>query len=270
MKDHLEKAAKGDAPAQNVRANEEGGSAIAKVQRLMKGGQPAPGDIATIIEQNPDAKPQIIQFLHQHAGNGFTKHVLAAVQHADKKAETGDDGQVHIITFSGLCHLKDAGPAGEKAAKSLYDNPNAYLVVKNHQQLEDVGAHWKGNITMLFDSFREFEHRVGSLDKRVKAVVYDNEHWDKTPIGEKQNAAHFAKRFGEVAHAHGLTFIAAPSSKFFEADAKYADIIDMQLQPREANERAYEKAIENQAAQAKKENPDVEVVAQFSSSVRRL
>ncbi|MFT3698584.1 MAG: hypothetical protein QM831_35895 [Kofleriaceae bacterium] len=272
MKAHLENAAKGDADRPNAKAkSDDSGNALAKVQQLVRSGKPNAQDVAKIVEDNPADKARIMQFLQQHAGNGFAKKVADAVQHADQKAKTGDDGQIHIITFAGLCHLKDAGPKGKAAAKSLYDNPNAYLVVKNHKQLEDVGDQWKGNITMLFDSFKEFEHRVNHLDKRVKAVVYDNEaKWNKTPQNEKMNAAHFAKRFGEVAHAHNLEFIAAPSSKFFEADARYADIIDMQLQPRESNGPAYLNAIENRAKQAHNENPDVEVVAQFSSSVHRL
>lgn len=269
MKHHLDKAQHGDAAVDRQKQNaDDGGAALAKVQRLVRGGHPDVEAVAKVIEANPADRDRIMQFLQQHAGNGFTKQVADAVKRA---GETGDDGQIHIITFSGLCHLRQAGPKGQRAAKSLYDNPNAYLVVKDHKQLDEVGAGWKGNITMLFDSFEEFHHRVAHLDKRVKAVVYDNEaKWDKTPQREKLNAAHFAKRFGEVAHAHGLEFIAAPSSKFFEADAKYADIIDMQLQPREANNAAYLHAIENRAAQAKHENPDVQVVAQFSSSVRRL
>ncbi|HEY4242566.1 MAG TPA: hypothetical protein VGM88_22260 [Kofleriaceae bacterium] len=185
------------------------------------------------------------------------------------KAQKGDDGQIHFITDAGLRHLREAGAKGAKAAKELYDNPNAYIVLKPGQQMPEG---WKGNATLLYPSYAAFHSAVtgGKIPKNVKAVIYDNEHWNQTPVEEKWNAAEYAKKFEHLAHTHGYTFIAAPTQKFFDADAKYADIIDVQLQDREAHPGSYKKALDHDLAVAHRENPDEKVVAQITSSVRHL
>jgi hypothetical protein len=101
-------------------------------------------------------------------------------------------------------------------------------------------------------------------------VVYDNEHWDQTPPDEKQHAGEYARKFEHLAHGLGLTFIAAPTRKWFAADAKYADIIDVQLQEREMHMKSYAKALHHDINLAHRENPDIEVVGQITSSVRHL
>jgi hypothetical protein len=190
-------------------------------------------------------------------------------KHDHEPKDKPDDGQIHIITEAGLRHLRQSGPEGIRAAKELFDNPDAYIVLKAGQHMPEG---WKGNATMLFPSFEAFHHAVkhDQLPKNLKAVVYDNEHWDQTPLKEKENAAHFAKKFGELCHQHGWTFIAAPTRKWFAEDARYADIIDVQLQDRESHTGSYEKALKHDVKLAHHLNPDVEVVGQITSSVRHL
>jgi hypothetical protein len=270
----VQKHAESGHAADHADANAQGShqtNGYAQVMAILKNGQPTPQRIAAVIEQHPQDRPKLMELLQQKLGNSFTQRVIAAVTHdrQEDHKDKPDDGQIHIITEAGLRHLRQSGPAGIRAANELYDNPDAYIVLKAGQHMPEG---WKGNATMLFPSFALFQHahEHGQLPNNLKAVVYDNEHWEQTPPNEKANAAEFAKKFGNLAHHLGLTFIAAPTRKFFAEDARYADIIDVQLQDREAHTGSYAKALDHDLALAHHENPDVEVVAQITSSVRHL
>ena len=270
--------------------HDAGSNGYAKVVALARNGNANPAQVAAVLEQHPEDKARIVEFLQQQLGNGFTQKVFQTMSHAPAAATAssagnaksgepdgnkhdhdtkGDDGQIHIITDAGLRHLRQSGPAGIRAAKDLFDNPHAYIVLKAGQHMPDG---WKGNATMLFPSFASFEaaHKAGSLPKNLDAVVYDNEHWDQTPLKEKKHAGEYAKKFGALAAQLGLTFIAAPTRKFFAADARYADIVDVQLQDREAHTHSYDTALEHDAKLAEHENHGVKVVGQITSSVRHL
>jgi hypothetical protein len=87
---------------------------------------------------------------------------------------------------------------------------------------------------------------------------------------EKTHAIKYAKKFGELAHKLGMVYIAAPTQKWFNADARFADIIDLQLQGRETHTRAYAAAIRKAVNFAEKHNPDLEIIAQISSNKNHL
>jgi hypothetical protein len=197
-------------------------------------------------------------------------HEPAAASHGahDGHAQPEDE-QTHIITAGALGHLRKSGPAGREAAKQLYDNTNAYIVLKGNQH---IPKGWDANATRLFSSEAKLEHAVksGSLPKSTDAVVYDNEHWNQTPENEKADPAKYARKFGNIAHSLGDTFIAAPTEKYFNGDAKYADIIDAQLQGRETHTGAWEKALRHDVNYAHHYNPDEKVIGQISSNVHHL
>jgi hypothetical protein len=271
-----------------------GGSGYAQVVALARNGHQSmtPARVAAVIEQHPHEQALIMEFLHQRVGNGFVQQLIAAISHAQKESASvtepghadtherngrhnnhddgsSDDGQIHIITDAGLRHLRQAGPAGVRAAKELYDNPHAYIVLRSGLHMPDG---WKGHATLLYPSYAAFEQAANSgvIGKGIDAVIYDNEHWEQTPEIEKRNASEYAKKFERLAHHLGLTFIAAPTRKFFAGDARYADIVDVQLQDREAHTKSYAKALDHDVKVAHHENPDVKVVCQITSSVRHL
>lgn len=192
-----------------------------------------------------------------------------AFGHHDTQHHAPDTGEIHIITEGGLRHLRHAGPAGRHAAKVLYDNPHAYVVLKPGQHMPHG---WKGHATLLYPSYTAFAAAMhaGQIGSEISAVVYDNEHWQQTPLYEKQDPAKYARMFEELAHSHGLKFIAAPTTKFFKGDAKYADIIDVQLQDREIHTGSYEAALRHYAKLAHHENPDIKVVGQITSNRNHL
>jgi len=185
------------------------------------------------------------------------------------KAKQGGGGDIHIITAGGLRHLRHAGKAGRRAAKELYDNSNAYIVLKPGQH---VPKGWNAKGTVLYPSYADFAAVAhgGGLPKGIEAVVYDNEHWQQTPPNEKANPAKYARMFEELAHSLGLVFIAAPTRKFFKGDARYADIIDVQLQDREIHTGSYERALRHDAKLAHHLNPDIKVVGQITSNRNHL
>ncbi|HTL31641.1 MAG TPA: hypothetical protein VL326_00875 [Kofleriaceae bacterium] len=189
--------------------------------------------------------------------------------HKPNTAQKHGGGEIHIITRAGLRHLRQAGRDGRHAARVLYNNPNAFIVLKEGQQ---IPSGWKCKPTILFPSYAEFKAAVdgGRIPRAVEAVVYDNEHWAQTPHNEKTDAAHYAKLFGQLAHSHGWTFIAAPTRKWFAADARYADIIDVQLQSREVHKQSYLNTLKHDAKHARHLNPDIKVVAQISSNKNHL
>ena len=92
----------------------------------------------------------------------------------------------------------------------------------------------------------------------------------QTPREEKTNAVHYAKLFGELAHQLHLVYIAAPTQKWFAADARFADIIDLQLQGREIHTGAYARAVKHDVKLAHHLNPGIDVVAQISSNRNHL
>lgn len=192
----------------------------------------------------------------------------SAHQRAPAHGHAQDD-QTHIITASALGRLRKSGPDGREAAKQLYDNSNAYIVLKGNQH---VPKGWDANATRLFSSEAKLEQAVhsGSLPKSTDAVVYDNETWGQTPANEKADPAKYAREFRNIAHSMGDTFIAAPTAKYFKGDAKYADIIDAQLQGREIHTGAWEGALRQDEKYAHHFNPDEKVVGQISSNVHHL
>ncbi len=185
------------------------------------------------------------------------------------KAKKSDGNEIHIITRAGLRHLREAGREGRRAARTLYNNENAYIVCKDGQT---PPKGWKCKWAILFPSYADFEaaHQQGRIPKGVDAVVYDNEHWAQTPREEKTHAIKYARKFGELAHKLGMVYIAAPTQKWFNADARFADIIDLQLQGREVHTRAYAAAIRKAVKFADKHNPDMKIIAQISSNKNHL
>jgi hypothetical protein len=151
----------------------------------------------------------------------------------------------------------------------LYNNPEAFIVLKDGQTMP---RGWKAKATILFPSYTEFEaaHRAGRIPRFIDAVVYDNEHWDQTPRYEKTGAVHYAKLFGELAQKLHLVYIAAPTQKWFAADARFADIIDLQLQGRENHVNAYARAVRHDVKLAHHLNPHIKVVGQISSNRNHL
>jgi hypothetical protein len=66
---------------------------------------------------------------------------------------------------------------------------------------------------LSYTSYARFSSdiRSGAIRYRYKWVMYDPENWSATPVGERQNPVKYMTLFGQLAHAHGLKVIQAPS-----------------------------------------------------------
>jgi hypothetical protein len=120
----------------------------------------------------------------------------------------------------------------------------------------------------------------GSLPGKYKALIYDNEHWQFTPVNEQVDPIYYEQLAANLAHAHGMLYVATPATDLVaatgtlvnnnEADtylarniagntARYADVIDIQAQNLETNLGNFVHFVTTAAGQARLANPKVKV-----------
>lgn len=120
----------------------------------------------------------------------------------------------------------------------------------------------------------------GALPGRYKAVIYDNERWNQTPIVEQRSPDYYEHLVALLLHRHALTYIATPTPDLtwatgkpnkgsynaylrrnIAADAaRYANVIDVQGQVRETNLPMFASFVTAAVRQARQANPDVMVL----------
>ena len=197
-------------------------------------------------------------------------------------------GTVWIISGSTLTRLQSSGDSA--ALKKNFDTPNAYVVVTAKQW--SIPAGWTSTPTVSYTSYAALQSALdgGTLDPRIKAVLYDNEHWVQTPADEQQNPAHYDQLAAQLAHQHHLRFIATPAVDLVTAlspaapsgggrryqaflslgltgqIASVADVIDIQAQGAEADVSQFASFVDAAADQARKANPAIKVVAGISTN----
>jgi hypothetical protein len=195
---------------------------------------------------------------------------------------------VWIIGGSTLTRLRSSDTSG--TLKKYFDTPNAYVVVAGMQWPIPPG--WTSTPTASFTSYSALQSALegGTLDPRIKAVLYDNEHWPQTPAAEQQDPAHYDQLAGQLAHQHHLQFIATPAvdlvsvlnpavpsgggrryQSFLDTGlvgriAASADVIDIQAQGAESNVSQFASFVDAAADQARKANPAIKVVAGISTN----
>ncbi|HWG65410.1 MAG TPA: hypothetical protein VG253_27310 [Streptosporangiaceae bacterium] len=148
---------------------------------------------------------------------------------------------------------------------------------------------WTGSVPVVtFGSAAEMDHAVtgGNLPPGTKALLYDPEVWSFTPVGEQHNPAAAARAAKAVAQAHGLQLISAPAlnltgvlgghggprwRQFLDLGiiaqmARTSNVIELQAQSLERNAVVYEKFVRAAAAQARRANPRVTVLAGLSTN----
>jgi len=109
-------------------------------------------------------------------------------------------------------------------------------------------------------------------------VVFDNERWPYTPQAERLHPEKAVTEFAHLAHKHNLSFIGSPSpvgsetglDRHLKADARHADILNVQVQGLEANQRRFVGHLKKASAYARSVNPNIRVVAEISSNPDKL
>jgi hypothetical protein len=103
--------------------------------------------------------------------------------------------------------LQDAGLAAHFFDTSASYGAGASLVKT------PVQARYDTTPVLAYTSYARFSSdiRSGAVRYRYKWVLYDPENWSATPLGERRNPVRYMTLFGQLAHAHGLKVIQAPS-----------------------------------------------------------
>ncbi|WP_042370698.1 hypothetical protein [Streptacidiphilus neutrinimicus] len=198
----------------------------------------------------------------------------------------GGGGPFWIVSGQTLARLIATDRA---TATRLFDTPSTYVLTGSGSW--DVPAGWSSTPTADFTSYREMraalaDHRV---DPRIRAALYDNEHWGMTPASEQADPARYDRLAAQLAHRHQLTFLAAPSTDLasvlrpgltggegafgalldaglFGRIAPSADVLDIQGQGAEPDPAKFAAFVRSAAAQARSANPDVRVLAGISTN----
>jgi hypothetical protein len=196
-------------------------------------------------------------------------------------------GPLWIISGSTLTRLRSGDATGSTAG--LFDTPNAYVITgPQHWAVPDG---WSCTPTASFTSYTALRSALnnGTLDPRIKAVLYDNEHWSLTPSAEQNDPAHYDQLAAQLVHRHHLLFLAAPATDLVNvlspataagsghfqaflnlglagAIARDADVLDLQAQGAEADPGLFASFVADAAAQARKANPNVKVLAGISTN----
>ncbi|WP_150003893.1 hypothetical protein [Methylacidimicrobium cyclopophantes] len=157
------------------------------------------------------------------------------------------------------------------------------------QPLREVPADWNAIPILSCKSLGEIQMALapGALDPSVRGILYDVEKWRFTPVEEQRAPAISMKRAAAAVRARGLLFLTAPAVDLvpvlapdsgrkrqdetylrlgLAADAaRYADVFDIQAQRFESDAARYARFVREAAAQAKRANPKVLLLAGLST-----
>lgn len=184
----------------------------------------------------------------------------------------------HWLMVSGdLSMLMSQDP---QSAKWFFNTPNAFSMGSSVVGLS-------ATTVKNYKSYAQFSSDISNnvIPSTTKWVMYDNESWDLTPLTESQNPIHYMQAFAQLAHQHGLKVIETPARDLMQvkggnctvksgetievayircgiaADAKYADVYEIQAQALQPNVTAYKNFVAAAITQAKAKNPNITVMA---------
>jgi hypothetical protein len=183
-----------------------------------------------------------------------------------------------------------------KAAAALASNSDVSRLLDSTRPFVFAGPALKflppGWKAVPLRSFKSFDGIRDALETKalgpeVRGVMYDYEKWRFTPADEQQNPAGRLKEAADIVHAQGLLFFTAPAVDLvavlapdgdrtrqdetylrlgLAADAaRYADVFDVQSQRFERDTDRYANFVREAAAQARKANPKIVVLAGVST-----
>jgi len=195
-------------------------------------------------------------------------------------ATTEGGGHTWMLTRAALAQL-----VSEPAVQAGLARSQVYEIVQPGQRpLSAAGA----VPVVTFSAVAGLRQAVTGqqLPDGTRAVLYDPEAWSFTPRAEQLAPAQAAQRALSLARAHGLRLIVAPAlnlttvrpglsgprwRQFLDLGlagqlAKAADVIELQAQSLERSTRTYAAFVRAAAAQARKANPAVQVLAGLSTN----
>jgi hypothetical protein len=194
-----------------------------------------------------------------------------------------------IMLGSTMAQLAAGVPA---QASHFFDTPYAYADGTRTSQ-NQVPPGYATTPTLKYASFADFQNDVsaGAIDPTVRAVLYDPEKWDRTPLVEQLDPGTYLRMFAQLAHQHGYFVIETPARDLAAVPgarctagrgeglsaaalrcglagqaARYADVVQVQSQVDEFDPAQYGDFVRRSVAQARAVNPAVVVMAGLSTS----
>jgi len=177
--------------------------------------------------------------------------------------------------------------AADPTAQRFFAN-SAPFVVRRKDDTTILPPSWRATITRTFTSYAAMKlaFASGGIGDNVRAILYDNVHWQFTPDEEQRGHAQFTRMAAQLVHQHGLLFLAAPAvnltqvlapgpEKRYDAylrvgiardAARYADVFEIQAQGSEKEVDKYASFVRAAAGQAREANPKVLVLAGISTN----
>jgi hypothetical protein len=119
-----------------------------------------------------------------------------------------------------------------------------------------------GNVTRAL-AYSKYQY------SNVTFIVYDIEHWSKTPTIEQQNSVESISYIGQRIHANSLKYGVTPDASFLlenydEIDWKQIDFLGMQLQRFSQNISQFSTYVHQVSKYVKDANPSTQVFVQLS------
>jgi hypothetical protein len=173
------------------------------------------------------------------------------------------------------------------SARAFFAGARPFVMMKKDAETA-LPASWEAQEVRSFSNVAGLERGIETgLAPSVKAVLYDNEHWQFTPAAEQADPAGSTQRAAEAAHRHGLLLIATPAVNLVRAldpqgsgktydrflqlgvirdAARFADIVVIQAQGSETALPLYSSFVRAAAAQAREANPHAIVLAGISTN----
>jgi hypothetical protein len=184
-----------------------------------------------------------------------------------------------------------AAVAADPGAARLLDNTQPYILRKPGDRLV-IPPSWNAIPVAPFQAFDALAAALGqqTLAPEIQGILYDYEKWAFTPMAEQKNPIGYVKRAADLVRAQGLRFLTSPSAnlvkvmapdtgttdaEMFEAylrlglaadGARYADAYVAQGQRALQDTDVFANFIRQAAAQARRANPNVEVIAGISTN----
>jgi hypothetical protein len=185
-----------------------------------------------------------------------------------------------IATTPTLARLRALDPG---ATALYFDRPASFV----------LGGQAEGSVAArAWSDEAEFEQDLasGAIAPWVRAVMYDPEGWPATPLGERRDPIAAMRAFSRAARAAGYEVIITPHPNLVDVPgaecrrsgtetesaayvrcgigaeaARLSDVVEIQAQWLEWDPATYRAFVEVAAAQARRANPDVVVLAGLST-----
>jgi hypothetical protein len=184
-----------------------------------------------------------------------------------------------------------AAVAADPRASRVLDGTQPYILKKGGDRFV-IPPTWNAIPVTPFQAFGELQAAIQqrTLAADIKGVLYDYEKWQFTPIEEQRNPLPYVKQASELVRGEGLRFLTSPSAnlvkvmapetgpsdpEIFESylrlgiaahGARYADAYVAQGQRALQSTEVFAYFIQQAAAQARRANPNVEVIGNLSTN----